>query len=210
VASPRVPGVGTPCNAGDGGVSEAGHGRDALALIHQSRPMAVLMDVNMPVMDGVEASRALRADPATRDVPVFALTGDVSLVNQRRVAEAGVDGYLEKPVSWEDLKVALAKIQDRWGQVRPGLAFEQIAGRDPGDRESPRKEAMPSCPIMGEPSPTDRRIAHRGPRPARFPGTARHGYCTSAVSRSGASGSRLADRSIFDANSAERLLPITR
>ena len=92
-------------------VLEAGNGRDALALIRQSRPALVLMDVNMPVMDGVEAIRALRADPATRDVLVFALTGDVSLVNQQRIAEAGVDGYLEKPVSWEALKETLAKVR---------------------------------------------------------------------------------------------------
>jgi len=74
--------------------------------------MVVLMDVNMPVMDGIEATRALRADPATRGVKILALTGDVSLINQRRIGEAGVDGYLEKPVSWDDLKDALARVQN--------------------------------------------------------------------------------------------------
>jgi CheY-like chemotaxis protein len=99
-------------------VEEAGNGRDALALIRRSRPMVVLMDVNMPVMDGVEAVLALRADPRTRDVPIFALTGDVSLVNQRRIAEAGVDGFIEKPVRWEDLRKTLAQIQGRRGRGR--------------------------------------------------------------------------------------------
>ena len=89
------------------------------------------MDVNMPVMDGVEAIRALRADPATRDVPIFALTGDVSLVNQQRIAEAGVDGYLEKPVSWEALKETLAR-------VAPGRL-----PRRPGRRHPGRPEAGP-------------------------------------------------------------------
>ena len=70
----------------------------------------------MPVMDGVEAVLALRAEARTRDVPIFALTGDVSMVNQRRIAEAGVDGFLEKPVSWEALKESLANVQGRLGE----------------------------------------------------------------------------------------------
>jgi PAS domain S-box-containing protein len=89
-------------------VLEAGNGRDGLALARAAADLrAVLMDVNMPVMDGVEATRALRADPRLRDVPIFALTGDVSVVNQRRIGEAGVDGFLEKPVTWEALSEAL-------------------------------------------------------------------------------------------------------
>lgn len=71
------------------------------------------MDVNMPGMDGIEAVRTLRADPRTRDLPIFALTGDVTIVNRRRIGEAGVDGYLEKPVSWEQIEQALARVSDR-------------------------------------------------------------------------------------------------
>ena len=89
---------------------EAGNGLDALALIAQERPLAVLMDVNMPLMNGIEAIQALRADPATRDLPIFALTGDVTPDNQSRIGEAGVTGYLEKPVSWENLKQALESL----------------------------------------------------------------------------------------------------
>jgi len=86
---------------------EAGNGHDALALARQERPRVILMDVNMPVMDGIDATLALRADPRTRDITIFALTGDVSLVNQRRIGDAGVDGYLEKPVTRDALKRAL-------------------------------------------------------------------------------------------------------
>ena len=91
-------------------VLEAPNGRVALDLIEGERPLAVLMDVNMPVMDGVDATLALRADPRFRDLPIFALTGDVTPVNQHRIGEAGVNGYLEKPVTWELLKQALASI----------------------------------------------------------------------------------------------------
>ena len=93
--------------------AEAGNGHDALALVREERPMAVLMDVNMPVMDGIDATIALRADPRFRDLPIFALTGDVSVVNQRRIDEAGVDGYLEKPVTRDALKNALDSLRVR-------------------------------------------------------------------------------------------------
>jgi PAS domain S-box-containing protein len=91
-------------------VLEASNGRDALDLIRLERPLVVLMDVNMPVMNGVEATLALRADPEFRDLPIFALTGDVTPDNQHRIGEAGVSGYLEKPVSWDLLKQALASL----------------------------------------------------------------------------------------------------
>ncbi len=88
-------------------VLEASNGRDALVLAAQERVMAVLMDVNMPVMDGIEATLEFRADTRFQKLPIFALTGDVTLVNQRRIGEAGVDGYLEKPVTWDALRQAL-------------------------------------------------------------------------------------------------------
>lgn len=94
-------------------VLEASNGRDVLTLAGQERLMAVLMDVNMPVMDGIEATLALRADPRFGALPIFALTGDVTLVNQHRIGEAGVNGYLEKPVTWDALKQALGSVSNR-------------------------------------------------------------------------------------------------
>ncbi|HEY2155423.1 MAG TPA: PAS domain S-box protein [Isosphaeraceae bacterium] len=94
-------------------VLEAEDGRAAVELARGERPFVVLMDVNMPGMDGIEAVRTLRSDPRTRDLPIFALTGDVTVVNRRRIGEAGVDGYLEKPVSWEQIEQALARVSDR-------------------------------------------------------------------------------------------------
>ncbi|WP_406697182.1 PAS domain S-box protein [Singulisphaera sp. Ch08] len=91
-------------------VLEASNGRDVLAVAKQERLLAVLMDVNMPLMDGIEATLTLRADPKHQALPIFALTGDVTLVNQHRIGEAGVNGYLEKPVTWEALKQALGTL----------------------------------------------------------------------------------------------------
>jgi len=94
-------------------VFEAEDGYEVLELVRQERPMVILMDVNMPGMDGVQTTLALRSDPTYRDLPIFALTGDVTVDNQQRIGEAGVDGYLEKPVTWERLEAALAKLRDR-------------------------------------------------------------------------------------------------
>ncbi len=89
---------------------EAGDGHEVLDQVRQQRPMLVLMDVNMPGLDGVETTLALRKDPKFRDLPIFALTGDVSVLNQQRIGEAGVDGYLEKPVTWERLEAVLGQL----------------------------------------------------------------------------------------------------
>jgi two-component system CheB/CheR fusion protein len=99
-------------------VLEAGDGREVLQLVRQERPMVVLMDVNMPGLDGVEATLALRNDPDFRDLPILALTGDVSILNQQRIGEAGVDGYLEKPVTWEKLEAALDELRQRLNPPR--------------------------------------------------------------------------------------------
>ena len=91
-------------------VLEAGDGHEVLALVQTERPMVILMDVNMPGMDGVEATLALRRDPQFQDLPIFALTGDVSVINQSRISDAGVNGFLEKPVTWEKLEAALEQL----------------------------------------------------------------------------------------------------
>ena len=88
-------------------VIEASDGLEALDLARAERPLAVLMDVNMPGMDGIDATLAIRAEPSLADLPIFALTGDVTAVNQKRIEDAGVQGYLEKPVTAEALRGAL-------------------------------------------------------------------------------------------------------
>lgn len=94
-------------------VLEAENGREVLEAVKSERPLAILMDVNMPVMNGIEATEAIRSEPDLADLPVFALTGDVTVENQRRIGEAGVQGYIEKPVTQKALRQAL-------GRLKPG------------------------------------------------------------------------------------------
>ncbi|NOY44054.1 MAG: response regulator [Deltaproteobacteria bacterium] len=79
-------------------VVEARDGAEALALARADPPDLVLMDVQMPGMDGLEATRRIKADPITRHVPVLALTAMAMDGDEERVFRAGCDGYLPKPV----------------------------------------------------------------------------------------------------------------
>ena len=72
-------------------------GYDAVAKATALRPSVIIMDLAMPRMDGWEATRRLKQDPLTRDIPIIALTGHVIERSRERAIEAGADGYLTKP-----------------------------------------------------------------------------------------------------------------
>ena len=73
-------------------------GETALQLARTEKPDLILMDVLMPGMDGYEATRQLRADPATNELVVVALTASASKEEQERALAAGCDGYISKPI----------------------------------------------------------------------------------------------------------------
>jgi two-component system cell cycle response regulator DivK len=77
---------------------EAGTAEDGLELARAERPDLVLMDVQLPGMDGVEALGRLRTDPATADIRVVAVTAFAMKDDRERFMAAGFDGYLEKPL----------------------------------------------------------------------------------------------------------------
>ena len=78
-------------------VVEAHDGRAALAAARSANPDLILMDVSIPYIDGLEVTRRLKADPATRHVPIIALTAHALSSDRERALEAGCDGYISKP-----------------------------------------------------------------------------------------------------------------
>ena len=83
-------------------VQSASNGIDAVILAYEHRPDIILMDLVMPLMDGLAATRRLKADPQTAQIPVLALTGR-GLADEARARAAGCDGFITKPFGREDL-----------------------------------------------------------------------------------------------------------
>ena len=96
-------------------VSIAGDGQEALGILERERFDAVLMDCQMPVMDGYDATRALRRRPELQDLPVIAMTANAMAGDRQKVLEAGMNDHVAKPIRIDDLFATLA----RW--VRPAL-----------------------------------------------------------------------------------------
>jgi CheY-like chemotaxis protein len=79
-------------------VVTANNGLEALEQARARKPDLILMDIQMPVMDGYEATRALKADPALQSVPVVALTAYAMPHEREQALAAGCDGHIEKPI----------------------------------------------------------------------------------------------------------------
>ena len=84
-------------------VIAASDGEEAIALARRQKPDLVLMDIMMPKMDGYAACSVLKADPATRAIPVVMLTGVGHELNKKLAKEVGADGYTTKPFSRTEL-----------------------------------------------------------------------------------------------------------
>jgi CheY-like chemotaxis protein/nitrogen-specific signal transduction histidine kinase/HPt (histidine-containing phosphotransfer) domain-containing protein len=106
----------------------ANNGAEALVAIAEKNPDLVLMDCQMPVMDGFEATRRLRADPRLQALPIIAVTADVLTGSEASFRTAGMSGYLTKPFRIADL----LEILERWMKPREAQAAE-----------SPRAQAIP-------------------------------------------------------------------
>lgn len=82
-------------------VSIAQNGQEAVWKTGQELPDLILMDVQMPVMNGLEATRSIRENPQTADIPIVILTGLAMKWDRERCLAAGANAYLTKPISYE-------------------------------------------------------------------------------------------------------------
>ena len=81
-----------------------------LAMARAERPDLILMDIQLPGMDGLEATRVLKGDDATRAIPVIALTALAMKGDEERIRAAGCDGYIGKPMRYKEFLSAIETI----------------------------------------------------------------------------------------------------
>ena len=84
-----------------------------LTLARDEQPNLILMDMQLPRMDGLEATALLKRDDATRAIPVIALTALAMKGDEERIRAAGCDGYIAKPMNYHEFLTAIASRLDR-------------------------------------------------------------------------------------------------
>ena len=84
-------------------------GRQGVALAKEHHPKLILMDIQMPVMDGIQAAKILKADQETKGIPIIALTAYAMKGDEEKMREAGCEGYIAKPI---DTRRFLKKVAD--------------------------------------------------------------------------------------------------
>ncbi len=89
-------------------IAEAGTAEDGIKLALERVPDLVLMDIQLPGMNGMEALKVLRAEPKTAKVPVVAITASVMTQDRQQIMDTGFDGFIEKPIN---LKLFLSTVQ---------------------------------------------------------------------------------------------------
>jgi len=94
-------------------VLRAANAEEAQELIQRGRPDLILMDIQMPGMDGLTLTRKLKADAAMRDVPIVAITSFAMKGDEKKALSAGCDGYITKPIDTRRLPAEVAKFLQR-------------------------------------------------------------------------------------------------
>ena len=91
-------------------VLTAGNGEDAITVATQMMPNLILMDINLPTLDGLGATRRIRENDVLREVPVIAITAFGTEGFQRAAYDAGVAGYLTKPLDFDRMHQLIAML----------------------------------------------------------------------------------------------------
>ena len=104
-------------------VVTASNGEDAIKVASQTKPSIILMDISMPTLDGLAATRRIRDDEALREIPVIAVTAFGTEGFQRAAYDVGVSGYLVKPIDLDRMCQLIARL------LSPTASGDLIASR---------------------------------------------------------------------------------
>jgi two-component system, cell cycle response regulator DivK len=88
-------------------------GEDAVRVARERHPALVLMDIQLPGINGIEALRQLRAQPETAAIPIVAVTASAMTHDRQKIVEAGFDGYQAKPISVRPFLALVREVLDR-------------------------------------------------------------------------------------------------
>jgi two-component system cell cycle response regulator DivK len=94
-------------------VLEAADGPTGVAIARLERPALILMDLQLPGLDGLQATRQIRADPNLRDVPIVAVTAHAMKGDDERARAAGCDGFIPKPIQVREFVRAVLEFLNR-------------------------------------------------------------------------------------------------
>ena len=92
---------------------EAGNAEDGIVLARQHKPDLILMDIQLPGMNGIEAIGMLRADPETAGIPVAAVTASVMPQDRNKITEAGFNAYVGKPINLKEFLETVRKLLEQ-------------------------------------------------------------------------------------------------
>ena len=93
-------------------ILEAVNAEDGIELAKKHRPALVLMDIQLPGMDGVKARLILKDDPATCDLPVVAVTASVMPSDRQKILDNGFQGYITKPIDVDEFLTEVRAVLD--------------------------------------------------------------------------------------------------
>jgi len=94
-------------------IIEAETGEEGVGLAQERRPSLILMDIRLPGIDGIQALGRLRAEVATRGIPVMAMTASVMASDRQKVLGAGFDAFQSKPINVKDFLAAVEELLER-------------------------------------------------------------------------------------------------
>ena len=88
-------------------------GQTAVSMASTHQPDLILMDLNLPVIDGLEATRQIKANPKTKDIPIIAVSAFAMYDDRDKALAAGCAGYFSKPVDFHDLRIRMQSFLEK-------------------------------------------------------------------------------------------------